>query len=156
MKVQDIMTREVRCCGPEMNLAEAAKLMWDGDCGILPIINQDKRVIGMITDRDICMAVATKGRHPSEITVWETSTGTVYSVKPQDDIHDALKVMAANRVRRLPVVDEDGRLVGLLAVNDVILHAEDEKGKKAVDLPYEAVINTLKAICAHRQLASAP
>lgn len=76
----------------DMNLALAAKMMWDSDCGVLPVVNEEGRVIGMITDRDICMAIATKGRPASNITVWETRSGQLYSFRPQDDIHDALNV----------------------------------------------------------------
>lgn len=72
MNVQDIMTSEVQCCGPDTNLAAAAKMMWDTDCGVLPVLNVEGQVSGMITDRDICMACATKNRAPSKITVSET------------------------------------------------------------------------------------
>lgn len=155
MKVQEIMTKDVQCCGPETNLALAAKMMWDSDCGALPVVNEEGRVIGMITDRDICMAVATKGRLASDITVWETSSGQLYSCRPQDDIHDALNTMAVHKVRRLPVVDDDGVLMGILSMNDVILNAEKAKGETLPDLSYDAVMKTLKAISEHRVLAEA-
>ncbi len=75
MKVKGIMTEPVQYCAPESNLAAVAKEMWDSDCGVLPIVNHAGEVEGVITDRDICMAVATKGRVASDITVWETSSG---------------------------------------------------------------------------------
>ena len=75
MNVQDIMTSDVQCSGPDTNLAAAAHMMWDSDCGALPVLNVQGEVIGMITDRDICMATATKNKPPLEITVWETISG---------------------------------------------------------------------------------
>lgn len=152
MNVQDIMTREVQCCGPDTNLAAAAKMMWDSDCGVLPILNVQGQVLGMITDRDICMAVSTKDRTPSAITVWETSSGKAVTCRPDDDIHTALDLMGRGRVRRLPVVDEDGLLQGMLSMNDLVLAAGERKGRRSPELSAEDVLNTLKAICAHRAL----
>ncbi|MBI4401553.1 MAG: CBS domain-containing protein [Nitrospirae bacterium] len=155
MKVKEIMTSPVQYCGPDTNLAAAAMMMWDSDCGILPVVNHEGKVIGMITDRDICMAAATKHRIASDITVWETISGKVHTCSPDDDMRTVLKTMAVQKVRRLPVVDEDGTLRGILAINDIVLEAEEAKGKKMPDIPYEDVINTLKAISAHRVLAAA-
>jgi CBS domain-containing protein len=150
MKIQEIMTCDVQCCAPDTNVAAAAKMMWDSDCGALPILNVQGQVMGMITDRDICMAVATKNKLASEITVWETSSGKAYTCRETDDIHRALDVMKRERVRRLPVVDEDGVLQGIVAMNDFVLAASDEK--KAKDLSCEDVLQALKAISAHRIL----
>lgn len=150
MKIKEIMTRDVVCCGPDTNLAAAAKMMWDSDCGALPILNVQGQVMGMITDRDICMAAATKNKPASEITVWETSAGKAYSCQETDDVHTALDIMKREKVRRLPVVDEDGILQGIVAMNDFILAAGE--GKKGSDLSCEDVLRTLKAISAHRIL----
>jgi CBS domain-containing protein len=152
MKVQDIMTRDVQCCGPDINLAAAAKMMWDSDCGVLPVLNVEGRVLGVITDRDICVAVATRNKLPSEITVWETVTGKACTCRDTDDVHTALEIMKREKVRRLPVVDEDGFLQGMLSMNDLVLNAEETKAKKAPALSYEDVMYTLKAISAHRVL----
>jgi len=152
MKVEDIMTREVQCCGPETNLAAAAKMMWDSDCGVLPILNVQGQVLGVITDRDICMAASTKNSPPSAITVWETSSGKAITCRPDDDIHTALDLMERGKVRRLPVVDDDGVLQGMLSMNDLVLAAAGRRGRSAADLSVEDVMKTLKAICAHRML----
>ncbi len=152
MIVQDIMTSDVQCCGPDTNLAAAAKMMWDSDCGALPVLNVQGQVMGMITDRDICMATATKNRTPSEITVWETVSGKAYTCQMSDDVHTALDVMKRERVRRLPVVDEEGVLQGIVAINDFILIAGEAKGGRAPAVSYEDVVKTLKAISAHRIL----
>ena len=152
MKVEDIMTREVQCCGPDTHLATAAKMMWDNDCGALPVLNVEGRVLGMITDRDICMSVSTKNKPASEITVWETITPKAYTCHPSEDIHTALDIMKRERVHRLPVIDDDGILQGIIALNDIILGAGEAKGRKTSDVSCEDVLRALKAISAHRVL----
>jgi CBS domain-containing protein len=150
MNVEDIMTRDVQCCGPDTNLAVAAKMMWDSDCGVVPIINVEGRVMGMITDRDICMAAVTKTRPPASITAWETSSGKAITCRPDDDIRVALDLMERGKVRRLPVVDEDGMLQGMLSMNDLVLAAGEHRGRSAPELPVDDVMHTLKAVCGHR------
>ena len=152
MNVQDIMTSDVQCCGPDTNLAAAAKMMWDSDCGALPVLNTNGQVLGMITDRDICMATATKNRPPSEITVWETTSGKAYTCRATDDVHTALDTMKRERVRRLPVVDDDGGFQGIIAMNDFLLAAQEAKGRSLPAVSYEDVVHALKAISAHRML----
>jgi len=152
MKVQDIMTSDVQCCGPDTNLAAAAKMMWDSDCGALPVLNVQGQVMGMITDRDICMAAATKNKPAWDITVWETVSGKFYTCHMSDDVHTALDIMKREKVRRLPVVDEDGVLQGIVAMNDFVLLAGEAKGGKAPALSYEDVVRTMKTISAHRVL----
>lgn len=152
MKVQDIMTSDVQCCGPDTNLAAAAKMMWDSDCGAVPVLNVQGQVMGMITDRDICMATATKNKPASDITVWETVSGKVYTCYMSDDVHTALDIMKREKVRRLPVVNEDGVLQGIVAMNDFVLLAGEAKGGKAPAVSYEDVVRTMKTISAHRVL----
>jgi CBS domain-containing protein len=103
MKVKDLMTNEVKVCDLNSSLAQAAKLMWDNDCGILPVLKDGSEIVGLITDRDICMAAATKDRNIASISVAEVITGEVYSTRPEDDVHSALKTMQEHKVRRLPV-----------------------------------------------------
>lgn len=152
MKVKDIMINPVRSCGPETNLNAAAMMMWDSDCGALPVVNYEGKVVGMITDRDICMATATQKRPPSEITVFETITGQVHACAPDDDIRDAMDTMAKHQVRRLPVVNDIGLLAGILSMNDIVLQAGEAKWRKTPDITYEDVVRALKAIDAHRIL----
>ncbi len=124
MKVKDIMTHEVKTCTPEMNLAAAAMIMWDNDCGVVPVVSSEGKVIGVITDRDICMAGATQNRKTSEVAVREVFTGNLYACAPDDDIRNALKIMSAERVRRLPVINAYGVLEGILSLNDIVLHVQ--------------------------------
>ena len=146
MQVRDIMVSEVKTCRPESNLAEAAQLMWTTDCGALPVLDEQGQVLGMITDRDIAMAVGSRNRAPSEITVVQVKPNPkeLYTCAPSDDIHTALKTMREQGVRRLPVVNS-GKLKGILCLNEVALNAN-----KRGDLSYEDVVDTLKAVCQHR------
>ena len=147
MKVRDIMNRDVHTCRPETNLAMAAMQMWDGDFGVLPVLANGGTVVGMITDRDICMAAASKHRDPARIRVEEVTAGEVYACSPDSEIHEALKVMQQRKVRRLPVINaDDGKLAGILSLNDIALKVQAD-GK--AELSAQDVENTLKAICTH-------
>ena len=150
MKVQDVMTGNVKFCRPEINLATAAGMMWENDCGVVPVVDGASKVIGMITDRDIAMAVAMKGRFASDIAVSEVMSTEICDCALNDDIKSALKTMRHEKVRRLPVVNSDGVLQGILCLNDVVLRAEEAKGKHLPDLTYEDAMSTLKAIGEHR------
>jgi CBS domain-containing protein len=143
MKVRDLMTSDVKTCRPETNLAEAVKDMWEGDCGALPVVNDEGRVIGVITDRDICIALATRGRSADRIAVREVAQGHAYTCLSDDDATVALQTMKAQKVRRLPVVDADGHVRGMLSLNDVVTHA-------GAATPTE-VVSTLASICEHRR-----
>jgi len=150
MKVQEVMTQDVKSCRPETNLAEAATILWDNDCGLLPVVDEAGKVVGVISDRDICMAVATKGRLASEITVQEVfNTRPVYSCTLDDQLPGALRIMQQHQVRRLPIVDRAGTLQGILSINDVILAANKGRGKQQ-GVSSEEAISTLQAICEHR------
>jgi CBS-domain-containing membrane protein len=154
MQVRDIMTGDVKSCGPETDVATAATIMWEQDCGCVPVVSgDDERVVGMITDRDICMAVATRQRRASEITVGEVVSGKLRSCSPDADVRDALKVMQGEQLRRLPVVDSEGRLVGILSLNDLVRHAKKGGGKKHVS--HSDVMATLKSLGEHRRSATA-
>ena len=154
MKVQDVMTNDVQTCGPETNLSAAAMQMWRGDFGVMPVVAGGK-VVGMITDRDICMAAATKHRDPANIRVKEVISGKVYGCSPDTDIRAALRIMQQKKVRRLPIIRpiinaEDGSLCGILSLNDLALKATTER---KAELSAEDLENTLRAICAHRSAA---
>ncbi|HYJ45739.1 MAG TPA: CBS domain-containing protein [Pyrinomonadaceae bacterium] len=152
MKVKEIMTGEARSCRPDTSLAAAAMFMWEEDCGVLPVVGDGERVVGMITDRDICMAVAMRPSPASEIPVSEIISHRVFSCSPEAEVHDALKLMQEERVHRLAVVDGDGTLRGLLSLNDIVLEAKQAKGRKTTAVTYTDVVDTFKAICAHRSL----
>jgi len=148
MKVRDLMTTDVKSCSPETNLAAAAALMRTGDCGALPVVAG--KIIGMITDRDICLAASQKDHPVSRTKVSEVISGKVYDCAPSDEVKDALKTMRKKKVRRLPVVNGAGVLKGILSINDILLHARKARGKKSQHLSYKDVARTFQAICAPR------
>jgi CBS domain-containing protein len=149
MKVKEIMTPNAKAIWLTESLADAAQLMWENDCGVLPIIKDGRKVIGMITDRDICMAVAMRNTNPSGVSVEEVMTGEVYSVKPEDEVDEALQAMQQRKVLRLPVVSAEGELEGILSMNDVVLHAKPSAGRTGNSIGYGDVVKTYQAIGQH-------
>ena len=149
MKVTEIMAVNPKACATTTNLAEAASFMWDYDCGILPVVADGGRVVGIITDRDICIGGATKNRNLSTIAVAEIMSGKVYSCSPEDDVRKALETMQQRKVRRLAVVAPDGTLQGILSINDITLNAKENPSKKAFEISHRDLVQTYKAICAH-------
>lgn len=150
MRVNEVMTINASTCTPAVSLAEAAGLMWEHDCGVLPVVDEGENVVGMITDRDICMAAAMTGKDLSAISVEDVISKVVFACKPEDEIQNALNTMQENKVRRLPVISAEGKLEGILSLNDLVLKAEAAKDKKTPPLSYGEVVDTYKAICQHR------
>jgi CBS domain-containing protein len=150
MKVKDVMMGTPYYCQPETNLGSAAELMWNADCGFLPVESDDGKVIGVITDRDICIALGTRNRPAGEVTVAEVVTGKLYSCTPEDDIHMALQTMKDARVRRLPVLSENGTLAGILSVDDILPRAEPSSFGKEPELSSDEVVRTLRSITQRR------
>ena len=144
MKVRDVMMRTAARCYPETNLAAATEMMWARNCGMLPVVDASEKLIGVITDRDICIALGTRNRLPGEIAVKDVARVKIYYCKAQDDIREALRMMAEHRVRRLPVVNEAGEVEGILSMDDAVLHADI--ANRAAELSAEHVMNALKAI----------
>jgi CBS domain-containing protein len=147
MKVHDMMTKDVRTCRSDTSLAEAVRLMWEKDCGVLPVVTADGKVSGMITDRDICVAIATRGQTADRIAVSAVIGANVCGCAPDDEAVDALKTMKTQRVRRLPVVDAKGRLKGILSINDVVMHAGTALSAE--------IVSAMTGIGEHRKTATA-
>lgn len=146
MKVRDLMMGSPKSCRPETNLASAVETMWTNDCGFLPVVDEEGRVAGVVTDRDICIALGTRNRRASDVLVREVMTDRVYACAAEDDIHSALETMEKHQVRRLPVVSLDRKLVGILSIGDVTLHAEKREGRKIPDLSSDDVVETYQGI----------
>jgi CBS domain-containing protein len=152
MKVQRLMSDPVSFCSPETDLGAAAMMMWENDCGILPVVESTTRkTVGVITDRDICMALSLAGCIPGERRVSQAMSRELYAVKPDDEVTTALHEMKEHQVRRLPVVDPSGGLVGLLSMNDIVLAAHDAAGLRRDSFSAQDVVKTLVAICRHRR-----
>lgn len=145
MLVRELMRKNPRSCAPGTNLAVVTELLWTCGCGAVPVTDETGRVLGIITDRDICVATGTRNRRPADLRADEVMSRHVTACRATDDIHAALKLMGARRVRRLPVLDDAGRLVGVLCMSDLILEARHEDGSRP-QLSYEDVMGALKSI----------
>ena len=129
--VRDLMTTSVRAAAPTQSLGDAAEIMKLENVGSVPVVDGD-RLIGIVTDRDIVVRAVAERRDPQAITVDEVASRALVTVAPEQDLDEALRLMAAHQVRRLPVV-EDGRLVGMLAQADVAIEAKDKKVGEVVE-----------------------
>jgi CBS domain-containing protein len=145
--VKDIMTSQPATCSPETNLAAAAALMLDADCGMLPVID-DGRIVGVVTDRDMYIALATRGKRASELTGGEIAQAPVHTCSPDDDVHAVLETMKQHRVRRLPVAGFEGAIMGVVSMNDIVLAAGRRKGVRD-----DEVVAAMQAICSHHHPA---
>ena len=122
--IKDVMTSDPCTIDAGKSVAYAAEMMRDEDVGLAPIVEGDT-LIGMLTDRDIAIRVVAEGRSPDQVTVREVASKQVVTIDPQQDLNEALRIMAKHQVRRLPVVEEDGRLVGVVAQADVAREGND-------------------------------
>jgi CBS domain-containing protein len=129
--IKEVMTRDVRACEPSATVAEAAKVMAQEDVGPVPIV-EDGRLAGIVTDRDIVVRVVAEGRDPNTTTVREIASTKLVTVSPDDDLDEALKLLAERQVRRLPVVEGD-RLVGIVAQADIARLGKDKKTGEVVE-----------------------
>jgi len=150
MYVRDLMTREVVTCKSDSNAETAALMMWNSDCGSVPVVDNSGRAIGMITDRDICMAVALQRKSASEIQVKDFMSNQLYSCHPEDNIRHAMKTMASHKIKRLPITNGSGQVEGLLSIDDIVACAErGARGISTPELSFDDTMVTLKAVCNH-------
>ena len=115
MKVRDLMTKTVASCRADTNLAAVGAAIWEHDCGVLLVIDESGKVTGIVTDRDICIALSTRGGRSSELTAGEVAISPVLTCEPDDDVYSALKTIREERIHRLPVVNRGGALEGILS-----------------------------------------
>ena len=147
MQIDQIMSKPVFTCGINDNLNIAAQLMWEHDCGAIPVVNDEGRLVGIVTDRDICMATYTQGSSPQAIPVSTAMAKDVRSCQPDDSIETVEQLMRESQVRRIPVVDDEGRPIGLVSLNDITREAARGKKRNGAD---REVVETLAAICQPR------
>ena len=148
MRVKDVMMRTPATCTSETNLGSAVEIMWSRNCGILPVIDGEQKVVGVVTDRDICIALGTRNRLPGEIAVREVASDKPFTCNPDEDIRTALTTMTHAKVRRLPVVNPEGKLEGILSMDDVVLHSDAKIAGKTSELSHDNVVETLKMVYA--------
>lgn len=143
MKVKNLMSVPVKTCRTTALLGDAAQVMLDAGCGCVPIVDRHGRLAGMLTDRDVCLAVAARHQSPWEIPVRDVMSPNIVSVSIDADVAAALVAMKEHRVRRVPIVDDDEHVKGLISIDDAIRHTGLGPGR----LPAEAVVDVLRHIC---------
>ncbi len=146
MKVKDVMMGTPYYCSIDSNLGSVVELMWNGNCGFLPVMGADGKIVGVITDRDVCIALGTRKRLPGETTVGEVISHRLFACAPEDDVHVALLVMKEGGVRRLPVLAPDGSLVGVISMDDVLLKAQPASAGLKPELSSEEVVKAFRVI----------
>jgi CBS domain-containing protein len=129
MKVKKVMTADAGFCFAEENLSKAVQIMWQRDCGAVPIVDAEMKVVGMITDRDIAIAAGFRDQKTSEISIGEVIGNRVFTCSETEETEDVLKKMRRARVKRIPVTGENGALVGIVSIADLILKAPKLKKK---------------------------
>lgn len=150
MNIQAIMSRSPYFATTHATVADVARIMAEHEVGLIPIIDGSRHVTGVLTDRDICKAVATMTRPATEVPALSLATKPVVTCGAEEDVQSALKTMRIRHIRRLPVVDKEGKLQGVLSMDDVILGAEEAVLGAPATIPFGDAIRTLKGIYANR------
>ena len=143
MKVQNIMSKDVYCVGENLSLNDAARLMWEHNCGCVPVVDEKNQVVGMLTDRDIAMAAYFNGGSLADIPVHATQFRQLVHCGPEDEVSDVEAMMQAHQIRRVPVVGENLEPLGVLSLNDIALACQN--GVRGIK--HKDVSDTLAAIC---------
>ena len=148
MKVETLMKTDVNACCADDTGSCAAKIMWERDCGFVPVVDENERVLAVVTDRDLCMAAYTQGKPLHEIQLHTLMSKELFSCRPDDDLAKAETVMRSRQVRRLPVTDGEGRLKGILSLSDITREAakEAKSHPKKLEVSYAEVAETLADI----------
>ena len=153
MNVQRIMTTGVRTIGIDAGLDAAAGQMWEMDCGCLPVVDAHDRIVGMLTDRDICMHAWTQGRPLRELVVRAAMSAGVVTCRPNDPVSRAERLMQKHQVRRLPVVDAGGHPIGIVSLGDLAREAMSEHESVERAVTDTDVAHTLATVCQPRRIA---
>ena len=130
--ITDVMSVNPCAIDASKPVAYAAKMMKQEDVGLAPIVEGD-RLVGALTDRDIVTRVVAEGRDPQSVPVREVASTDLVTIDPQQDLDDALRLMASNQVRRLPVIDQDERLCGIVSLGDLARESDDECAQEALE-----------------------
>ena len=155
MNVAHCMTRDPKTCRASDTLERAAQIMWENDCGCVPVLDDASKIVGIITDRDVCMASYTRGAPLHALGVGSAMAHDVATCRPGDTLETALRTMRSHQVRRLPVLDQDGGIAGLISLTDVVRHTSAH-GSRRDARPTEAdVLSALAPIGRPRQASDA-
>ena len=156
MRVEQVMAKNVVTCGPDDTVNDAARIMWEHDCGFVPIVEPGARpcVVGVVTDRDVCMAAYLRGRGLREIRIGDVMSTRVRSCRPADDVATAEATMRESQIHRLPVVDEGGLLLGVISLADIAREASRVARSRRHEVTAAEVGETLAAIRKPRAIAA--
>lgn len=146
MKVQDVMTTPVATCKASDNAATCIRLMFEHNCGCCPIVDENNHVVGIVTDRDLCLALGQRDRRPSEVRIGDIMSRNVQCCRLDDSVDSCLRVMANARVRRLPVIDASDCITGIVSISDFVIRT---------DL-VQQTMEAMRSICEHIEEARAP
>jgi CBS domain-containing protein len=152
MKIRDLMTSDVKCCAPHDTLNAAAQIMWENDIGCIPVVDEERRVIGMLTDRDLCMTAYHQRVPLSDAPVTSAMSKQVFSCVADGDLTDAQKVMREKQVRRLPVIDPAGHLAGIISIADLVRWAQ-QQARATTDAE---ITRLMASVCAPRRHTRGP
>jgi len=147
MKVEQVMSQPARTCSLNASVSEAGSLMLEGRCGVLPVLSLRGVLVGVVTDRDLCLATAVRRRSATQVAVHEAMSTKLATCGPGDDLKSALETMATAGVHRLPVIDGEGHLKGILSIDDIVLDGVGGDGVSEAD-----IVETLRRISAHRRV----
>ena len=158
MKTEQLMTKNVRTCIADDVLAIPARIMWEQDCGCVPVVSSDGSglVVGVLTDRDICMATLLQGGRLEEMPVTSAMSTNIQTCQPSDTLSEAEQLMSRAQVRRLPVVDDAGQLLGLISLADIAGGSAGRRGIAKKAIPKRDVADTLAAISRPRGVEAPP
>jgi CBS domain-containing protein len=148
MNIRELMVKEVTSCSPDTDLETAGRMMWDHNCGAIPVLDNEDHPIGVVTDRDIAMSAVLNHKPLWEISARDViGTREVFTCNIDDDIQSALSMMQTHKIRRLPIIDSDGCLRGILTIDDIVAGSKKMEGKTTPPLSYEDAMGTMKAVC---------
>lgn len=150
MQVAEVMSRNVHYCRRDQQASDAASAMWELDIGCIPIVDATGTPIGMVTDRDLCMAACLQNKALHQFKIEEAMSKEVFSCRATDSVVSAGRTMEEHQVRRLPVVDDAGKLVGMLSLNDIVLSAQSPLGRTVSRLRRGRLGQTIEAVSRHR------
>ncbi len=145
MEVNEIMSSEIYSCSANTTLDIVARMMWENNCGAIPVVDNSNKPVGMVTDRDIAMCCAINHKAPWELTASIINgKRKIYACNAQDNVENVLIIMKKQKVRRLPVIDEDGCLLAMLSISNIISHSQKSKSKKSIT--FDLTMPMLKAM----------
>lgn len=158
MRVEELMQKDVHVCRADDAMTEAARIMWENDCGSVPVVAADQRgrLVGIITDRDVCMAAYTRGKPLAELRVADAMSANVRTCGPGDELPAAAGEMRAAQIRRLPVVDAAGQLLGIVSLSDIAREFSRQRARGKKGISAVEVGELLAGICEPRKLEPGP